>query len=167
MSLPICTRCFDILVWFPGCRDIVAPALPPPCHPRTACSAFLHFCSGLDSKTAEDLISTLQRLAHGGRTVMCSVHQPSPEIFGLFDRLVFLADGHVLFDGPARSVPDYFNKIGHDVPPEENPADFIMEVVSSRGEVGGNSDGVLRDDCLPHYSICLSICIYIYSFLGD
>ena len=36
--------------------------------------------SGLDSKNAEDLIKILSLLAHGGRTILCSIHQPSIQV---------------------------------------------------------------------------------------
>lgn len=37
--------------------------------------------TGLDSTTALNLVKFLNRLAHSGRTVVTTIHQPSSEIF--------------------------------------------------------------------------------------
>jgi len=103
---------------------------------------FLDECTtGLDSKTAEDLIRLLASLAHSGRTIMCSIHQPSPQVFKMFDRLVFLSAGNLVYDGPVSNVNPYFASIGYSVPPDENPADYIMEVVSENGPQGAETFG--------------------------
>ncbi|KAF0685462.1 hypothetical protein As57867_022579, partial [Aphanomyces stellatus] len=43
--------------------------------------------SGLDSFMAESVILQLQKLAREGRTVVATIHQPSSELFALFDQL--------------------------------------------------------------------------------
>ncbi|XP_020625263.1 protein white-like [Orbicella faveolata] len=42
--------------------------------------------SGLDAFMAQSLIASLQRLAASGRTIMCTIHQPSSEVYAMFDR---------------------------------------------------------------------------------
>ena len=42
--------------------------------------------SGLDSFMAQSLIASLQRLAASGHTIMCTIHQPSSEVYAMFDR---------------------------------------------------------------------------------
>ena len=50
--------------------------------------------SGLDSLTAYIIVSYLQKLAHQhNKTVIMTIHQPSSELFFLFDRLFLLAEG--------------------------------------------------------------------------
>ena len=44
--------------------------------------------SGLDSFMAQTLVSSLQRLAAKGRTIMCTIHQPSSEVYAMFDRYI-------------------------------------------------------------------------------
>lgn len=51
--------------------------------------------TGLDTFTALSLVTTLKNLARKGRTVVCTMHQPSSEIFHLFDDLVILGKGEV------------------------------------------------------------------------
>ena len=42
--------------------------------------------SGLDSYMAQNVVSSLQRLASKGRTIVCTIHQPSSEVYAMFDR---------------------------------------------------------------------------------
>ena len=52
--------------------------------------------SGLDSATAYTVTKILANLAHRyGRTIVCTIHQPSSDIFHLADDLIVLADGQV------------------------------------------------------------------------
>ena len=42
--------------------------------------------SGLDSFMAETVVKVLEDMAHSGRTILCTIHQPSSEIFDMFGR---------------------------------------------------------------------------------
>lgn len=60
--------------------------------------------SGLDSVTALDLLRTLHSLAHGklperAVTIVCSIHQPQSKIFNLFDSLILLKAGNIIYQG--------------------------------------------------------------------
>jgi len=57
--------------------------------------------SGLDSAASFYVISSLSNIAHDGRIVICSIHQPSGEIFNLFDDMVLLAGGEAVYFGQA------------------------------------------------------------------
>jgi ABC-type multidrug transport system ATPase subunit len=50
------------------------------------------------------------------RTVLCTIHQPSAEIYKLFDKLYFIVDGRAAYFGPAADVPTYFTKLGYSMP---------------------------------------------------
>lgn len=50
-------------------------------------------CSGLDSVTSTQCISLLKELAQDGRTIICTIHQPSALIFEMFDHLFAIAEG--------------------------------------------------------------------------
>lgn len=47
--------------------------------------------SGLDSFMAETVIKQLQQIARDGRTVLATIHQPSSEVFAIFDQLYLLS----------------------------------------------------------------------------
>lgn len=57
--------------------------------------------SGLDSASAFFVIQTLRNLARDGRTVVTSIHQPSSEVFALFDDLFLLSGGETVYFGEA------------------------------------------------------------------
>ena len=73
--------------------------------------------SGLDSKTAEDVVCILKRtLEESRRTCITTIHQPSFRIFSLFDRVLFLSQGRVAYNGPVKKVEDFFSGIGYPTP---------------------------------------------------
>jgi ATP-binding cassette subfamily G (WHITE) protein 2 len=65
--------------------------------------------SGLDSVTALDLLRTFHGLAHGKSqdkavTIVCSIHQPQAKIFNLFDSLILLKAGNIIYQGPRKQA---------------------------------------------------------------
>lgn len=65
--------------------------------------------SGLDSVTALDLLQTFHGLAHGRSqekavTIVCSIHQPQSKIFNLFDSLILLKAGNIIYQGPRKQA---------------------------------------------------------------
>ena len=51
--------------------------------------------SGLDSFMAESVIIALQKIANEGKTILATIHQPSSEVFQLFDRWYLLFHKYV------------------------------------------------------------------------
>lgn len=62
--------------------------------------------SGLDSASAFFVIQTLRNMARDGRTVISSIHQPSSEVFALFDDLFLLSSGETVYFGDAKSATE-------------------------------------------------------------
>lgn len=58
--------------------------------------------SGLDSASAFFVIQVLKNVACGGKTVIASIHQPSSEVFALFDDLFLLSGGETIYFGEAK-----------------------------------------------------------------
>lgn len=87
--------------------------------------------SGLDSFKAQSICMLLHKLAREkGKTIVSTIHQPSSQSFHYFDRLILMADGHIVYQGDAKNSIDYFKKIDRPVPPKTNPADFFMKLLS-------------------------------------
>eukprot|EP00347_Sterkiella_histriomuscorum_P003988 403362177 len=86
--------------------------------------------SGLDSSNAMKIIKLLKREAVlRGAIVICSIHQPSSELFHLFDKTICLSEGQVIYDGETKNIGSYFvNKFGVQIKKYTNPADFLIKI---------------------------------------
>ncbi|KXZ51257.1 hypothetical protein GPECTOR_13g744 [Gonium pectorale] len=91
--------------------------------------------SGLDSVTALSLCRLLRRLASSKTcTVVCTIHQDffshdTAKIFALFDQLLLLNRGNIVYQGPAQGALDFFDRSGFPCPAYENPADHFLDVI--------------------------------------
>ncbi|CAD6272531.1 unnamed protein product [Miscanthus lutarioriparius] len=88
--------------------------------------------SGLDSAAAFSVVQTLRHLAvDGGRTIISSVHQPSSEVFALFDDLCLLSSGECVYFGDAKLATQFFAETGFPCPSRRNPSDHFLRCVNS------------------------------------
>uniref|UniRef100_H3H1R1 ABC transporter domain-containing protein n=1 Tax=Phytophthora ramorum TaxID=164328 RepID=H3H1R1_PHYRM len=89
--------------------------------------------TGLDSAATLDIISTLRSLAKKfHKTVVISLLQPSPEVFALFDEVLLLNDGYVMYHGPRDQALAYFENLGFTCPPRRDVADFMMDLGTNK-----------------------------------
>eukprot|EP00434_Breviolum_minutum_P012947 symbB.v1.2.011413.t1/scaffold764.1/size165801/19 len=87
--------------------------------------------SGLDSFAAYQVMNVLTDLAKAGCTVICTLHQPSSEIFALIDQVICLCSGHCLWAGDRDQMASYFTKVGYPCPVGFNPADFVIFIMQT------------------------------------
>ncbi|KAH0486485.1 MAG: hypothetical protein KVP17_003217 [Porospora cf. gigantea B] len=88
--------------------------------------------SGLDAARSMELINLMATLAKSGRTIIMTIHQPRSQIFSLFDRLLVMSKGRVLYCGDAKTCTRTMANYGYICPDHCNPADFMLDLVSIR-----------------------------------
>ena len=92
----------------------------------------LTFPRGLDSYNAYNVVESLVTLARDyNRTVVFTIHQPRSNIVALFDQLILLAKGHVVYSGPFSKCQHYFERIGFPCPPGFNIADYLSTCINA------------------------------------
>ncbi|XP_029032171.1 ATP-binding cassette sub-family G member 4 [Osmia bicornis bicornis] len=90
--------------------------------------------TGLDSSSCMQVVNLLKLLARQGRTIICTIHQPSASIFQLFDLVYVIAKGECLYHGATSQLLPYLESIKVPCPMYHNPADYVIEL--SCGEYG-------------------------------
>mmetsp|Transcript_9095 Transcript_9095/g.9873 ORF Transcript_9095/g.9873 Transcript_9095/m.9873 type:complete len:618 (+) Transcript_9095:211-2064(+) len=90
--------------------------------------------SGLDTTTAYVLCKVLKKMANRGKIVIATIHQPSSEIFFLFDKLVLLNLGKLVYQGPTKDSTSYFQSAGFSCPEFSNPAEYYMKIMQPKLE---------------------------------
>ncbi|HRF79340.1 MAG TPA: ATP-binding cassette domain-containing protein, partial [Flavobacteriales bacterium] len=76
--------------------------------------------SGLSSRDSENIMDLLKELALKGRLVFVVIHQPSSDIFKLFDRLLLMdQEGHPVYYGDPVDAVVYFKRVTGQVNSEE------------------------------------------------
>ncbi|EAW14323.1 putative ABC transporter [Aspergillus clavatus NRRL 1] len=101
--------------------------------------------SGLDSTASYEVISYVKELAIANNLIIiASIHQPSTTTFQLFDKLLLLSKGKTCYFGPVSDVSTHFASIGHPIPSNTNPAEFLLDIVSSDFADSKGGDAVER-----------------------
>lgn len=91
--------------------------------------------SGLDSTTALRILTTVKRLADGGRTVITTIHQPSSRLYHMFDKVVLLSEGCPIYYGPASTALEYFSSVGFSTSITINPADLLLDLANGNSNI--------------------------------
>ncbi|KIY71652.1 pleiotropic drug resistance ABC transporter [Cylindrobasidium torrendii FP15055 ss-10] len=93
--------------------------------------------SGLDSQSAWAIMLFLRDLATNGQAILCTIHQPSAELFQMFDRLLLLRKGgETVYFGDlgnhSTTLLDYFERNGgRHCEADENPAEYMLETIGA------------------------------------
>ncbi|KAK1121325.1 hypothetical protein K0M31_010625 [Melipona bicolor] len=97
--------------------------------------------TGLDSSSCTQVVNLLKLLSRQGRTIVCTIHQPSASIFQLFDLVYVLANGDCLFHGATSQLVSYLENVKLPCPVYHNPADYVIELAC--GEYGEDKIALL------------------------
>ncbi|XP_078443948.1 ABC transporter G family member 36-like [Wolffia australiana] len=91
--------------------------------------------TGLDSSTTFQIVKALRQSIHIlGGTALISLLQPPPETFELFDDIILLSDGQIVYQGPRKNVLEFFEFMGFKCPERKGIADFLQEVTSRKDQ---------------------------------
>eukprot|EP00929_Paragymnodinium_shiwhaense_P048241 TRINITY_DN24414_c0_g1_i1.p1 TRINITY_DN24414_c0_g1~~TRINITY_DN24414_c0_g1_i1.p1 ORF type:complete len:663 (+),score=98.59 TRINITY_DN24414_c0_g1_i1:38-2026(+) len=102
--------------------------------------------SGLDAFKAHLLIKVMKNLAQSANaTIVCTIHQPSSDIFAMFDDLLLLLGGTMVFNGQAADAVAHFAGAGYQCPQFANPADFFFMHVLTAPDGSSADDGRIRE----------------------
>lgn len=86
--------------------------------------------TGLDSSTTFQIINSLRQSIHIlSGTALISLLQPPPESFELFDDIILLSDGQIVYEGPRENILEFFQCMGFICPERKGVADFLQEVI--------------------------------------
>ncbi|KAK3411034.1 hypothetical protein EUGRSUZ_J03049 [Eucalyptus grandis] len=91
--------------------------------------------TGLDSSTTYQIVKSLMQFNHifEGTTVI-SLLQPAPETYNMFDDVILLSDGQIVYHGPREQILDFFESMGFKCPERKGVADFLQEVTSPKDQ---------------------------------
>ncbi|KAK1295578.1 Pleiotropic drug resistance protein 3 [Acorus calamus] len=91
--------------------------------------------TGLDSSTTFQIVSFLRQLVHITEvTALVSLLQPAPETFDLFDDIILMAEGKIIYHGPRIQVLEFFQECGFKCPERKGVSDFLQEVISRKDQ---------------------------------
>uniref|UniRef100_A0A6J0U6A8 ATP-binding cassette sub-family G member 5 n=1 Tax=Pogona vitticeps TaxID=103695 RepID=A0A6J0U6A8_9SAUR len=86
--------------------------------------------TGLDCMTASQIVMLLSELAHKGRIVIITIHQPRSELFQIFDKICIMSFGELIFCGGPSDMITFFSDCGYTCPEHSSPFDFYVDLTS-------------------------------------
>ncbi|KAG0503184.1 hypothetical protein HPP92_003256 [Vanilla planifolia] len=91
--------------------------------------------TGLDSSTTFSIVNSLRQSIHIlGGTALIALLQPAPETYDLFDDILLLSEGQIVYQGPRENVLEFFESMGFKCPERKGVADFLQEVTSKKDQ---------------------------------
>ncbi|KAL3895831.1 MAG: hypothetical protein SGCHY_004460 [Lobulomycetales sp.] len=87
--------------------------------------------SGLDAFNALNTIEIVKSLVVARRKmVLMTIHQPRTDILELFDKIILLSAGRIVFFGCLEDAISHFESLGYPLPPRVNPSDYFLDVIT-------------------------------------
>uniref|UniRef100_A0ACD5WG15 Uncharacterized protein n=2 Tax=Avena sativa TaxID=4498 RepID=A0ACD5WG15_AVESA len=91
--------------------------------------------TGLDSSSTFQIVKYVRQLVHVmNETVLISLLRPPPETYNLFDDIILLSEGYIVYHGPRENILEFFESSGFRCPERKGVADFLQEVTSKNDQ---------------------------------
>ncbi|KAI8569224.1 hypothetical protein RHMOL_Rhmol02G0261800 [Rhododendron molle] len=91
--------------------------------------------TGLDSSTTFQIVNCMKQMVHiMDVTMIISLLQPAPETYDLFDDIILLSEGQIVYQGPRDNILEFFEFMGFKCPERKGVADFLQEVTSKKDQ---------------------------------
>lgn len=91
--------------------------------------------TGLDSSTTFQIVKFMRQMVHiMDVTMVISLLQPAPETYELFDDIILLSEGQIVYQGSRENVLEFFEYVGFKCPERKGVADFLQEVTSKNDQ---------------------------------
>ncbi|EGC33304.1 hypothetical protein DICPUDRAFT_36905 [Dictyostelium purpureum] len=92
--------------------------------------------TNLNAKSAEVIMNIVKKITLNGKSVICTIHQPSESIFKKFDSVLLLTQGGFMAYfgelGPnCRTILNYCSDLGYQCKENKNVADFLLDFSAS------------------------------------
>jgi ABC-type multidrug transport system ATPase subunit len=107
--------------------------------------------TGVSQYEASVMMMCFREMVNQDRTVVASVHQPSAEIFKLFDTVLLLSHGRAVYFGPVSNAANFFvlSPFGYDLSNYTNPADFLADIAG--GFISDSKGDFIEAPLLENY----------------
>ncbi|TMW64530.1 hypothetical protein Poli38472_011410 [Pythium oligandrum] len=115
--------------------------------------------SGLDSSATYNVMKFIVKLCEQGKTVICTIHQPSSLVFDMFTNIMLLTRGRTVFFGPRQDALKHFAIFTYECPVYANPAEYYIDLVNLDFE--GHSDVALLVSAYEVSTIAAEISLQI------
>ena len=90
--------------------------------------------TGLDAYTAFEVMKLMSDIKKKEQmTVISILHQPSNQILELFDKVIILCDGMIVFDGPPNTINQRIKDLGFQMPKFSNGVEYLLEAIDRDG----------------------------------
>ena len=90
--------------------------------------------TGLDSATALEVMQLISNIKkQDNMTIISILHQPSSELLELFDKVIVLCDGMIVFDGKPQEIKSRLCRVGLEMPKFSNAAEFFLKSINKEG----------------------------------
>jgi ABC-type multidrug transport system ATPase subunit len=118
--------------------------------------------NGLDSSTTFQIINSIRQSIHiFNKSALICLLQPPPETYELFDDIILLSEGQIVYEGPRECVLEFFEYMGFRCPETKGVAEYLQEVCFQIGPYSFHCDS------FPRLKVVTWLTIFFVYIVGD